>query len=101
MGDFLVPIIFVVIWLLDLYKWIIIITAVASWLIAFGVINTYNRTVARLLDVLYRLTEPVLRPIRQMLPNLGGIDISPIIVFGIIYVLESWLETLAFRIHGF
>jgi YggT family protein len=98
MGEFLVPIITVVIWLLDLYKWVIIIAAVASWLIAFGVINTYNRTVARLLDVLYRLTEPVLRPIRQMLPNLGGIDISPIIVFGIIYVLESWLSALAFRL---
>ncbi len=67
-------------------------------LIAFGVINTYNRTVARLLDVLYRLTEPVLRPIRQMLPNLGGIDISPIIVFAIIYILESWLSALAFRL---
>jgi YggT family protein len=98
MGEFLVPIITVVIWLLDLYKWIIIITAVASWLIAFGVINTYNRTVARMLDVLYRLTEPVLRPIRQMLPNLGGIDISPIILFGIIYILESWLTSLAFRL---
>jgi len=98
MGEFLVPIITVVIWLLDLYKWIIIITAVASWLIAFGVINTYNRTVARVLDVLYRLTEPVLRPIRQMLPNLGGIDISPIILFGIIYILESWLTSLAFRL---
>jgi YggT family protein len=101
MGDFLVPIIEVVIWLLELYKWVIIITAVASWLIAFGVINTHNRIVARLLDVLYRLTEPVLRPIRQILPNLGGIDISPIIVFGLIYVIESWLETLAFRIQGF
>src|ERR1700733_10028272 len=98
MGGFLVPVIDVVIVLLNLYWWVIIIAAVASWLIAFGVINTYNRTVARLLDVLYRLTEPVLRPIRQMLPNLGGIDISPIIVFGIIYILESWLFALAFRL---
>ena len=98
MGAILVPIITVVIWLLEIYKWVIIVTAVVSWLIAFGVVNTYNRNVARLLDVLYRLTEPVLRPIRNLLPNFGGIDISPIIVFALIYIVESWLQSIAFRL---
>jgi YggT family protein len=96
MGGFLVPIIDVVIVLLDLYWWVIIIGAVASWLIAFGVINTYNRTVARVLDVLYRLTEPALRPIRQMLPNFGGVDISPVILLLAIWLIERELLQLKF-----
>jgi YggT family protein len=96
MGGFLVPIIDVVIVLLDLYWWVIIIGAVASWLIAFGVINTYNRTVARVLDVLYRLTEPALRPIRQMLPNFGGVDISPVILLLAIWLVERELLQLKF-----
>jgi YggT family protein len=75
---------------------VIIIGAVASWLIAFGVINTYNRTVARVLDVLYRLTEPALRPIRQMLPNFGGVDISPVILLLAIWLIERELLQLKF-----
>jgi YggT family protein len=97
MGGFLVPVIEVVVAILDLYWWVIIISAVASWLIAFGVINTYNRSVARILEVLYRLTEPALRPIRQFLPNLGGIDISPIILLLIIWLIEMELRQLEFH----
>src|SRR5690349_15191556 len=78
MGGFVVPVIRVILALLDLYWWIIIISAIMSWLMAFNVINTYNRPVAMLVDVLYRLTEPVLRPIRNFLPNFGGIDIAPV-----------------------
>ncbi|HXP30690.1 MAG TPA: YggT family protein [Stellaceae bacterium] len=99
MGGFLVPVIEVVIAILDLYWWVIIISAVASWLIAFGVINTYNRSVARILDVLYRLTEPALRPIRQFLPNLGGIDISPIILLLIIWLVQMELRQLEFHFY--
>ncbi len=99
MGGFVVPVIEVVIRLLDLYWWVIIIAAVVSWLIAFGVINTYNRTVARILDVLYRLTEPALRPIRNFLPNFGGIDISPIILLLIIWLIEQELIQLAVYIE--
>src|SRR5690348_8000636 len=80
MGGFLVPIIQIVIEILHIYWWVIIFSAIASWLIAFGVINTYNRGAALILDVLYRLTEPVYRPIRKFLPNVGGLDISPVIV---------------------
>jgi YggT family protein len=100
MGALLVPIISVLIWLLEFYKWVIILYAIASWLIAFGVINTYNRTVARVLDALYRLADPGLRPIRRILPNFGGIDISPIILFAVIYVVEAWLDTLRWNLMG-
>lgn len=65
---------------LDLYVWVLIISAVLSWLIAFNVINTHNRFVYTVSDMLYRLTEPVLRPIRNVLPNLGGLDLSPIVL---------------------
>jgi len=94
MGTFLVPVIEVLYYVLWLYQWVIIISAVMSWLIAFGVINTYNRSVAMFGDLLYRLTEPALRPIRRLLPNLGGVDISPIIAILIIWLLEAWLIRL-------
>ena len=86
--------------ILNLYFWIIIVAVVASWLIAFGVINTYNRTVHRIIDTLYRLTEPALRPIRQFLPNFGGLDISPVILLLIIYLIERELEQLKFYVYG-
>ena len=98
MGEFLVPIITVVIWLLDLYKWIIIVTAVASWLIAFGVINTYNRTVARMLDVLYRLTEPVLRPIRRIIPLIGGVDLSPLVLILLLWFIRDEIVYLLYTL---
>jgi len=72
---------------LQLYVWLLIAAAVVSWLIAFNVVNTRNQVVAMLADFLYRITEPALRPIRSVMPNLGGIDISPVIL--IIYFLEQ------------
>ena len=71
---------YLILTIIDLYWWVIIVQAVMSWLVAFGVINTYNKFVAQVGETLYRLTEPALRPIRNLLPNLGGIDISPIIL---------------------
>ncbi len=76
-------------YLLTLYVYILIAAAVMSWLIAFNVVNPRNRFVAMLAEFLYRVTEPVLRPIRNFLPNLGGIDISPIIVILIIIFIQS------------
>ncbi|MCX7361105.1 MAG: YggT family protein [Alphaproteobacteria bacterium] len=74
--------------ILDIYSWVIIASAIASWLVAFGVINVRNQFVRMLVDVLYRLTEPVLRPIRRIMPGLGGVDISPVIVLLIIFFLR-------------
>ena len=62
--------------LVSIYIWILIINALLSWLIAFNVLNTSNRLVYSLLDISYKMTDPLLRPIRNFLPNLGGIDIS-------------------------
>lgn len=73
---------------LNLYVWILIVSAILSWLIAFNVVNTRNQVVATIWDFLYRITEPVLRPIRNALPNMGGIDISPIIVLLIIFLIQ-------------
>jgi YggT family protein len=76
-------------YLLTLYIYILIAAAVLSWLVAFNVVNPRNQAVVVIGEFLYRITEPVLRPIRRMLPNLGGIDISPIIVILIIMFIQS------------
>jgi YggT family protein len=91
MGGFLVPVIEVIQYLIRIYWWIIIISAVMSWLIAFNVINTHSRPVAMIGDFLYRATEPALRPIRRFLPNFGGLDISPIILLLILWFIEREL----------
>jgi YggT family protein len=75
------------VYLLQLFIWIIIIQAVLSWLVAFNVVNTQNRFVRSLLNGLDRLLNPLLRPIRRLLPDLGGIDLSPLVlILGIMLV---------------
>jgi YggT family protein len=72
---------------IELYIWVVIISAVLSWLIAFNVVNTSNRFVYSVSDFLYRATEPALRRIRRILPDLGGIDLSPIaLILGLIFL---------------
>lgn len=78
---------------LNLYTWIIIASAVLSWLFAFNVINSSNRFVYSIGEFLYKVTEPVLRPIRNILPDLGGIDISPVIVLFAIYFIRRFMWT--------
>jgi len=73
---------------LQIYIWIVIAMAIFSWLVAFNVVNTRNHVVAMIGDFLYRITEPALRPIRNLLPNLGGIDVSPVILFLIIVFIR-------------
>lgn len=75
--------------ILHLYTYVIIIVAILSWLIAFNVINIYNELVRSIWNALNALTEPLLRPIRQVLPNFGGIDISPVILILLIFLLED------------
>ena len=82
------PVIELLVYVIDLYKWIVIAQVIVSWLIAFGVINTYNRVVAQVSEVLYRLTEPALRPIRRLLPDFGGIDISPIVLLLLLWLVQ-------------
>jgi YggT family protein len=79
----------VILIVLNLYIWLLIAAAVLSWLVAFNVVNTRNQFVAMVGDFLYRITEPLLAPIRRMMPNLGGIDISPVILILIIILIEN------------
>jgi YggT family protein len=74
-----------------IYIWLLIAQAILSWLLAFGVVNRYNRAVAVIGDFLYRITEPALRPIRAILPNFGGIDVSPIILILILMFVERFV----------
>ena len=87
-------------WLIDtvitLYVWLLIASAVLSWLIAFNVVNLRNPIVMQVADFLDRVTEPALRPIRRVLPNLGGIDISPIILILLLYFARN----LIFELFG-
>ena len=78
---------------LSLYWWVIIASAVFSWLYAFNVVNPRNEFVGTIGNMLYRLTEPALRPIRRFMPDLGGIDISPVILLLIIYFVRQLLWT--------
>jgi YggT family protein len=73
---------------LELYVYLLIASAILSWLIAFNVVNTRNQFVAAVAEFLYRITEPLLAPIRSVMPNLGGLDISPIILILIIYFIQ-------------
>lgn len=77
---------------LQLYVWLLIAQAVLSWLIAFNVVNVRNDAVRTIWNFLYQITEPVLRPIRSILPNLGGIDISPIILVLIIFFIQRVIQ---------
>lgn len=75
--------------ILDLFFWVLILSAILSWLVAFNIVNTRNRVVYLIGDFLYRITEPVLRPIRRVLPNLGGLDLSPIVVLLAISFIQN------------
>jgi YggT family protein len=93
------PIVWLVLELLNLYWWVVIIAVVVSWLVAFGVINTYHPTARAIVRALAALTEPVFRPIRRILPSLGGLDLSPLIVLIAISFLEyaiQWAEVRYF-----
>ncbi|HET6378681.1 MAG TPA: YggT family protein [Methylocella sp.] len=74
--------------ILQLYTWVIIAAAILSWLVAFNVVNRYNEVVRSVWTLVTALTEPLLRPIRNMIPNFGGIDISPVILLLAIFFLE-------------
>jgi YggT family protein len=84
------PFIWLIETLIDLVTWLVIASAIMSWLVAFGVVNMRNQFIRMVVETLYRLTEPMLRPIRRMLPNLGGVDISPVILLlGLFFVREA------------
>jgi YggT family protein len=85
----------IVLILLTVIWWIIVIQMILSWLVAFNVINTYNDFVRGLMRGLDRITEPVYRPIRKVLPDFGGLDFSPMVVIIVLLILNRLLEGVA------
>ncbi len=79
----------------SLYIWILFFSVIASWLINFNVINTSNRVVYMIVDALYKLTEPALRPIRRLLPNMGGLDLSPVVLILLLYFIRDLIFDVA------
>ena len=92
--------VWLIVTIIDLYFWIVILSAVLSWLIAFNVANPRNPIVGRVWDVLIRLTEPLLAPIRRLLPNLGGIDLSPVILLLLLGFLRRLVVELYVGLAG-
>jgi YggT family protein len=88
------PLFWLITTVIDLYVWVIIIGAVLSWLVAFNVVNTRNRFVWAVGDFIHRISEPALRPIRSILPNLGGIDISPLVLILLLVFAKQVLSRL-------
>ena len=88
----MIAIFYLVLQILKLYSYVVIVNVIVSWLIAFNVLNTQNRFVYSILEVSYRLTDPFLNKIRRFLPNLGSIDISPVILLLLIWFIEMCMK---------
>ena len=98
MDIILVPLIGIFVTIVDLYMWIIIVNVVLSWLVAFNVINTSNRLVFMVGDFCYRATEPLLSRLRQILPNFGTLDISPLVLILSLFFLKDILIRVGMRL---
>lgn len=85
------PFLWLILKIIDLFVFFVIASVIMSWLVAFEVINLRNRLVYMIYDMLYRVTEPALRPIRRFMPNLGGIDLSPLILLLLLVFVERLL----------
>ncbi len=85
------PFLWLVLTVLDLYMWVVIIGVVLSWLVSFSVVNTSNRFVYMVGDLTFRLTEPALGRIRRFMPNLGGMDISPVVLIVLLIFLQRFI----------
>ena len=88
----MIAIFYLALQILKLYSYVVIVNVVVSWLIAFNILNTQNRFVYSILELSYRLTDPLLNRIRRFLPNLGSLDISPIILLLLIWFIEMCMK---------
>lgn len=100
MEVFIIPLFNLISTLLDIFFWLVIGSVIMSWLLVFGVVNTGNQLVSTLSDFLYRVTEPVLRPIRNILPDFGGLDLSPVVLLLGIHFVQQFLDLLFGKIVG-
>ena len=88
----MIAIFYLILQILKLYSYVVIANVIISWLIAFNILNTSNRFVYSVLELTYRLTDPILNKIRRFLPNLGAFDISPIILLLLIWFVEMCMK---------
>ena len=88
----MIAIFYLALQILKLYSYVVIANVIVSWLIAFNILNTQNRFVYSILELSYRLTDPILNRIRRFLPNLGSLDISPIILLLLIWFIEMCMK---------
>lgn len=94
MNSALAPLVQILIYVLELFKWCVIASIILNWLVAFNVVNTRNRAVYMIGDTLFKLTDWALRPIRRVMPNTGAIDLSPVVLFLIIWLIEAYLPMI-------
>ena len=88
----MIAIFYLVLQILKLYSYVVIANVIVSWLISFNILNTQNRFVYSILELSYRLTDPILNKIRGFLPNLGSLDISPVILLLLIWFIEMCMK---------
>jgi len=88
----MIAIFYLALQILKLYSYVVLANVVISWLVAFNILNTQNRFIYSILEMTYRLTEPMLNKIRRFLPNLGSLDISPIILLLLIWFIEMCMK---------
>ena len=88
----MIAIFYLALQILKLYSYVVIINVIVSWLISFNILNTQNRFVYSILELSYKLTDPILNKIRRFLPNLGSLDISPIILLLLIWFIEMCMK---------
>ena len=88
----MIAIFYLTLQILKLYSYVVIANVIISWLIAFNVLNTQNRFIYSILELTYRLTDPILNKIRRFIPNLGTLDISPVILLLLIWFIEMCMK---------
>ena len=88
----MIAIFYLILQILKLYSYVVIVNVIVSWLIAFNILNTQNRFVYSILELSYKLTDPILNKIRRFMPNLGSLDISPIILLLLIWFIEMCMK---------
>ncbi len=100
MDIFLGPLLNILLIVISFLRWAIILSVILSWLINFNIVNTYNQAVNMIGDLLFRITEPFLRPVRRLLPSTSGIDFAPFVLILILLFIEMVLGQIGFKFFG-
>ena len=98
MNTILIPVLQVLSVALNLYWWVVLVAVIMSWLVALNMINTHNQIIRSIGNIVHQLTEPVLRRIRRVIPSAGNVDLSAIVLFLLILLLQQVISQLMFRL---